>query len=298
MSISLPLLPSPPPVTDFLSRHSLDQDAHSPAPKRRKDSMCVINDSEESQLAAAIAASIQDSSAACPKDPILILSDSDEDSDIDDSESQAMDESDSTGDHLTSQHLTDKHHCASLEAVVTPFLPCTARTGVGEPLGRQDSGRDGVKALRNELQTLKVEEKHLFHRQMDKRGAANPAKGKSRAGRGQPCSGEDKTKAIDVDGEATGEVSSSDARVTCTPAQIGTSKVDGLMEGVDLSQLLLRLPDGSRVEKSFPADRPIEVCCHSHHPQDEICSLNLLLLYCLLKLHIRRWSGGYFERIM
>lgn len=259
-------------MSDFLSSHTLDPDTPSPAPKRRKDSMCVINDSEESQLAAAIAASIQDTSAACPKDPILIFSDSDDDYDIDDSDGQAMDESDTTDGHLTSQHHADKHRCDSVEAVVTPLLHSTARDGVceSETLARQNSGRDGVRALRNELQTLKVEEKRLGQRQIDKSGAANPTKGKSRAGRGQPCSSREKAKVIDLDEAEVGEMMSSDARVAGGKEQSGTSKEDGLMEGVNLSQLLLRLPDGSRVEKSFPVDHPIKVCLHLH-PHDVGC---------------------------
>lgn len=253
--------PLPPPssqVSDFLSRHSLDQDVLSPAPKRRKDSMCVINDSEESQIATAIAASIQETSAACPKDPILVLSDSDDNSDVDDSDSQAMDESDGTVHHLTSQQDTDKHHCSSTEAVVTLFPHSTAMTDMNDSLGRQDSAKDGVRALRNELQTLKVEEKQLTRRQMSKSGTSNPTKGKSKAGKGWPSFSRQEAKVIDVDEEEVEEVVSSSA--TGAPSHTATSNEDGPMEGVELSQLLLRLPDGSRLEKSFPADHPIEVC--------------------------------------
>lgn len=266
--------PLPPQVNDFLSRHSLDQDILSPAPKRRKDSMCVINDSEESQLATAIAASIQETSAACPKGPILVLSDSDDNSDLDDSDSQAMDESDATDHHLTSQHHTDKHRCGSAEAVVIPFPHSTAGADMSEPLGRQDSAKDGVRALRNELQTLKVEEKQLARRQMSKSGTSNPTKGKSKAGRGWPSFSRGEAKVINVDEEEVEEVVSSSA--TGASSHTGTSNEDGPMEGVDLSQLLLRLPDGSRLEKSFPADHPIEVCLDSHHQQNGACILCLL----------------------
>ena len=227
--------------------------------------MCVINDSEESQLAAAIAASIQDTSAACPKDPIIIFSDSDDDIGSDDNDGQPMDESDTAeSQQASSQQYTDEHRCDNAEAVVTPFPHASVRNAVceGEVLARQDSGLDGVRALRNELQTLKVEEKRLANRQIDKSGSANPAKGKSRAGRSQPHSDKEtgRAKVIKLDEDEIGEMVTTDSRVAAGKGEGGIGQEDGVIEGVVLSQLLLRLPDGSRMEKSFPADHPIKVC--------------------------------------